>query len=96
MTRWLGNGHKERSYGPRMCLMTELGLLEGEILLYLEAQGATDLRTLISKIPWSSQQILMAIGSLIRRGVVSGTQHSSGLLLGLAMEDSRLTALEVA
>src|SRR3989338_10334285 len=60
-------------------LMTVIGLAEGEVLLHVEANGATPLRGLIRALPQPAPIVTMAIGSLIRKGVIrAGRWCSSG------------------
>ena len=56
-------------------LVTNLGVVAGEILTYLEENGATSLNILISKLESSSRMVVMAVGSLIRQGLVVGVQR---------------------
>ena len=56
-------------------LMTPLGLISGDVLTYLEERGATTVRRLVRELEWPSQMIMMAVGSLIREGLVRAAQH---------------------
>jgi len=67
------------SEGP--ALITKLGMIEGEILSHLETEGPTNVQDLLSRLPWRSESLLMAIGSLIRQGLVRGIQQNTDLLL---------------
>jgi hypothetical protein len=64
----------------RMSLMTSLGLIEGNILKRLE-DGAVVIQDLIHELEWPAHMVLMAAGSLIRRGYVRGIQHEAVLVL---------------
>ena len=60
---------------PTQALVTELGMIEGEILLWLESEGGTNARDLVRQMPWPSRQVMMAIGSLIRQGLARGVER---------------------
>lgn len=64
-------------------LMTPLGLVEGEILTCLEAQGATAMRGLIRELDWPAPMVWMAAGALVRDGLARATQHDLEIVLGL-------------
>ncbi len=51
-------------------LMTPLGIIEGEALAQLESSGPTSLRTLIRRLNWPSRYVTMAVGALVREGLV--------------------------
>ncbi len=56
-------------------LMTPLGLAAGEILTEVEWSGATTLRRLIRKLDWPMYLVLMAVGVLVRQGLIRATQR---------------------
>ncbi len=56
-------------------LVTSLGIIEGEVLLYLDVHGATPVRRLIRELEWPSPLVTMAVGALIREGLVRASQH---------------------
>lgn len=56
-------------------LLMSLGLIEGEILTYLERHGATTLRRLIRELEWSAPMVMMAVGALVRERLIRATQH---------------------
>ena len=62
-------------------LMTVIGLAEGEVLLHLEANGATPLRGLIRALPQPAPIVTMAIGSLIRKGLIRAVPHELEVVL---------------
>lgn len=62
-------------------LVTQLGLVEGDILTYLERHGATTLRHLIRSLTWRTPLIIMATGALIRGGLVRATQRELEVIL---------------
>ncbi len=47
-------------------LMTTLGIVEGEILIYLERYGAATLRELTRTLDWPARLVTMAVGGLVR------------------------------
>lgn len=62
-------------------LMTPLGIAGGEILTYLEEHGATAMRRLIRELAWPAPVVMMAVGALIREGLVCATQHDLEVIL---------------
>jgi hypothetical protein len=67
-------------------LMTLLALVEGDILTYLEAQGRVPLRHLIQAMDWPSRMVLMAVGALIRKGLLAGRQQLLEVMVELTPE----------
>jgi hypothetical protein len=67
-------------------LVTVVGLVEGEVLTHLEEHGATVLRTLIRALEWSAAKVLMGVGALARRGLVSIVQQDGTLIIELRPE----------
>jgi len=63
--------------------MTPLGLLTGEILMHLEAYGATTVRKLIQVLEAPISLVTMGVGALIRGGLVSGSQQRAEILVEL-------------
>ena len=62
----------------RASLMTPLGLVEGDVLTCLDrkdAQGVATLQELGRAVRWPTHLVLMAIGALIRAGLVQGIQQ---------------------
>ena len=72
-------GASQKPLAP--ALMTSLGLIGGEVLTVLEAHGATPMRRLIRELEWPAPMVLMAVGSLIREGLVRATQHDLEVIL---------------
>ena len=62
-------------------LITLLGMVEGEMLTYLEAHGATALSNLARTLEWPTPLIVMAAGALIRQGLAQGVKSQRGTLL---------------
>ena len=56
-------------------LMTPLGVIEGEVLIYLEEHGATPMRRLTRELDWPASLVIMAVGALVRERLVRATQH---------------------
>ena len=54
---------------------TTLGLVEEEVLVYVEDYGATTLRGLIRGLGWPSRMVMMAVGALIRERLIRARQH---------------------
>ena len=66
---------------PAVSLITQLGLIEGEVLEYLEARGQASLRHLVRALQQPSVLVMMAVGALIRSGLVRGMQHELEVIL---------------
>ena len=64
-------------------LMTSLGLIEGDVLAYVEEHGATTVRRLIRELEWSAPMVMMAVGALVREGLVRATQHDLEVIVEL-------------
>ncbi len=60
-----------------MCrsLMTPLGIVEGEVLEYLERHQTATLRQLTRTLASPSYMVMMAVGALTRAGIVRATQR---------------------
>lgn len=56
-------------------LMTPLGVVEGEVLAYLEREEVSTLRRLNREIRQPAYMVMMAVGALIRAGLIRGIQH---------------------
>lgn len=58
-------------------LMTPLGVVEGDVLAYLDGhQGNSTLRRLYRELEWPAYMVMMAVGALIRSGLVRGIQRN--------------------
>ncbi|MFH1857583.1 MAG: hypothetical protein ABH845_01580 [Candidatus Omnitrophota bacterium] len=68
---------------PKTSLMTMVGLVEGDILTYLEENGPTALGQVVQDLEWPSRLVMMAAGSLIRRGLVRAAQDDLAIVLEL-------------
>lgn len=62
-------------------LITMLGVVEGDILLYLDICGATPVRRLIRELAWPGAMVTMAVGALIREGLVRSHQHELDVIV---------------
>ena len=62
-------------------LMTPLGLIEGEVLTHVEGYGATALRRLIRELEWPATLVMMAVGALVREGLIRAVQHDLEIIL---------------
>lgn len=57
--------------------MTPLGLIAGDVLMHLEAYGATTVRRLTQVLEVPMSLMTMGVGALIREGLVHGSQHGA-------------------
>ena len=67
--------------GSTYPLMTFLGVIGGEVLSYLESHSRTTLRRMIEDLPWPAVWVMMAMGALIRQGLVRGIQHGADVII---------------
>ena len=75
-------------YGPRIptrcpSLMTPLGVIEGEILAYLDRHASASLRRLNLVVEWPAEMVMTAVGALIRAGLVRGIQRNLEVIVKL-------------
>ena len=75
----MAHGTPVASHGAS--LMTSVGIVAGEILLYLDRQRSTTLQQLRRELPWSSQAITMAVGALIRGRLAHGIEQSGAVII---------------
>jgi hypothetical protein len=61
--------------GEQVSLMTPLGMAAGEILTEVDSDGAVTLRHLVETIGWPVHLIVMALGVLVREGLVQAAQQ---------------------
>jgi len=64
-------------------LMTTLGIIEGEVLTYLNEHGPTTLRRLVEELDWPAPFITMGVGALIRKALAQGNQERLDILVGV-------------
>jgi hypothetical protein len=62
-------------------LITRLGVIEGEILTYLETHGATSVRRLMRELEWPAPMVMMAVGGLVREGLARAIQHELEVII---------------
>lgn len=62
-------------------MITTLGLIEGEILTYLDQNGKTTLTEITRRLEWPPQYLWMALGSLVRSGLVRIGKHEQEILI---------------
>jgi len=70
---------KAKSEG--VSLKAVLGIVEGEILLYLEEHGFGRLRKIVRDLDWPMDEIIIAVGALIHEGLVEVRRDRFGVLL---------------
>ena len=82
--------------GPRdASLMTSVGLAAGEVLTEVDVSGAVTLRQLIRKLDWPVHLVMMAVGVLVRQGLVRATQRELEVLVEPISECSSIAQAEV-
>ena len=62
-------------------LITSLGLVESEVLTYLETYGPTTLRRVIRELSWPAPMVMMGVGALVRQGLARAVRHDVEVLL---------------
>lgn len=61
--------------GGEVPIITILGVVEGEVLEWLESHGPMPLYRLIQAQERPPSLIIMAVGALIRQGMLMGNEH---------------------
>lgn len=61
---------------------TMIGIVEGEILEYLERHGPASVYRLVQALEWPSTLVIMAAGALIREGLAKGQGDLVHLMAG--------------
>ena len=64
------NHTEQRRGAAEIVLASLLGLVEGDILLHLDAHGATPVRRLMEELNWPGSMVTMGVGALVREGLV--------------------------
>ena len=64
-------------------LMTPLGVVEGEVLSYLDRHPMTTLRRLNQEMGHPAYMVMMAVGALIRTGLVRAIRRDLDVILKL-------------
>lgn len=67
-------------------IITTLGVISGEILTDLEQHGSSTVRRLIRELSWPMPLVVMAIGALVREGLISASQHDLEIVIELRRE----------
>jgi len=62
-------------------LMTRLALVEGSILERLESEKIMGLRELMEELEWEPCVLTMAIGSLVRQGVIQCAEYGEDVFI---------------
>jgi hypothetical protein len=62
-------------------LVTQLGIIEGEVLTCLERHGRTTLRQIIRDLEWPAPIVTMAVGAAIRQGLVRAVRRDLEVVL---------------
>ena len=70
-------------------LMTPLGIIEGDILTYLERHGTTSMRRLVRELEGPASLVVMAVGALIRGGLARAVQHDLEIIVEARPEDAQ-------
>lgn len=81
--------------GEHASLMTPLGVVEGEVLLYLDHHGAATLRRLNQQVEAPAYLVMMAVGALTRSGLVRAVQRDLEVVVKLRKPLARLTAEDI-
>ncbi len=64
-----------------LSLMTPLGLLAGDVLMFVERQGRMTMAQLLQEVKGPASMVLMAVGSLIRQGLVRAIQQDVDVIV---------------
>ena len=67
-------------------IITNLGIISGEILTDLEQHGSSTMRRLIRELSWPMPLVVMAIGALVREGLIRASQHDLEVVIELRRE----------
>ncbi len=62
-------------------IITEVGVAAGEVLLYLDEHGATPVRRVIRELACPAPITFMAMGALVREGLVRAVRHDLEVIL---------------
>ena len=62
-------------------MVTMLGVVEGDILNFLETHGTLTLRRLIRMVEWPTMMVVMGVGALIREGLVRAVRRETEVVL---------------
>ncbi len=67
-------------------VITTVGIISGEILTDLEQHGSSTLRRLIRELSWPMPLVVMAVGALVREGLIRASQHDLEMVIELRRE----------
>ncbi len=62
-------------------VMTEIGLIGGDVLIYVDEHGTTPLRRIIRDLDWPAPLVFMAVGALVRAGLVRAIRHDLEMIV---------------
>ena len=77
---------------PEGLLIRSLGIVEGDILVHVRAGGPTTLRGLIRALNWPARMVLMAVGALLRAGLVEAEEHELEVVVRAAAQPGPVSA----
>ena len=66
----MDNARTADGSAPEISTVTNLGVIEGEILQYLDVHGATPIRQVIRELSWPGAMVSTTIGALAREGLI--------------------------
>lgn len=71
----------DRSTSTQIPLISQLGIVQGEILSCIERKGSATLDRLMKDLVWPRHILVMAVGALIYQGLVRGFQSGHSVVL---------------
>ncbi len=74
---WLKAGVKQEGAS----LITSLGLVEGDVLDFVETKGPVALKDIVQELTWPEAMVMMSAGALIRDGLVQAKRHNKHIYL---------------
>ena len=69
--------------------MTRIALVEGNVLERLENEKIIILRELIKDLDWEPCAISMAVGSLMRQGMIECTEYNQDVFIELGKHSAK-------
>ncbi len=76
-----GNATMGLMEAPPTSVITTLGLIGGEVLVYLETCGPVSASEIVKKLVWPHEMTYMAIGALVRQRLVSATASNGEIVI---------------
>lgn len=64
-------------------LMTRLGLIEGDVLIFLERSSPVSLPQLMDDLKWPPCSVAMAVGSLLRQRMIRAAEENDEVFVEL-------------